>query len=138
MPIKRTGFPTLFVPQLNVYAKALVLVQFNWMARYFTMMHKFDSQKSYVDVYYREVVKEQKMEEADFELFPKKYPEIANSAYSNVLKYIRQELTDSRQRSYCREIFNRMALHISNAIGDKVITNMLDKFIDEEVDVILA
>jgi hypothetical protein len=31
-----------------------------------------------------------------------------------------------------------MALHISNAIGDRVITNMLDNFIDEEVDIILA
>ncbi|MDR2233072.1 MAG: leucine-rich repeat domain-containing protein [Tannerella sp.] len=138
MPIKRTGFPTLFVPQLNVYAKALILAEFNWMARFFTMGHRFNSQNTYVDVYYREVVKEQKMEEVDFDLFIKKYPEIANKGFSNVLKYLSKELTDSRQRSYCREIFNRMALHISNAINDRYITIMLDKFIDEEVDVILC
>ena len=138
MPIKRTAFPTPIVPQLNSYAKSLILIQFNWMTRFFTMTHAFNSKNTYVDVYYKEVVKEQNIKEEDLDLFMKKYPNIANANYESVLKPLRNELTDSRQRNYCRDIFNRMALYISNAIGDSIVTGMLDNYIDEEVDVILS
>jgi hypothetical protein len=132
----------MFVPQLNGYAKVLILLQFHWMMRYFTMMHNFDSEKSYCATYFRKVRDEQKINDANWDNYidqiSYKYPEIADDNNWKPLSYLKRELTDSRQRSYCCEVINTMALHISNAIGDRVITNMLNNYIDKEVDICLS
>ena len=142
MPIKRTGFPTLFVPQLNSYAKVLILMQFHWKMRYFSMMHNFDSEKSYCATYFRKIRDEQKVNETNWDnyldQFSHKYPEIEGDKNWKPLNDLKRELKDSQQKGYCREVINTMALHISNAIGDRIVTNMLDNYIDEEVDIILA
>ena len=144
MPIKRTGFPTSFVPQLNECSKVLILMQFHWMMRYFSMMHNFDSEKSYCATYFRKIRDEQKVNDINFDNYRDqllhKYPEFYSDKDFNLkpLIYLKRELKDSQQKNYCREVINTMALHISNAIGDRVITNMLDNYIDEEVDVILV
>lgn len=135
MSIKQTGLPWVFIPDLSVNAKILLFAEMQFMIRYFSMAHGCRS-NSYVFTYLQEVKKEIKLLDSDIDRAMDNMGEIPFDK-QGILNKLAQNLSSSRQRSYCRDILNTMALHISNEVRDSVVTSMLNSYIDEYIDIIL-
>lgn len=135
MPIKQTGLPWVFIPDLSINAKVLLLVEMQFMIQYFSMAHGCRP-NSYVFTYLQEVKKEIKLLDSDIDRVVDNMGEIALDK-QQILNRLAQCLSSSRQKSYCRDVLNTTALHISNEVRDSIVTRMLNSYIDEYIDVIL-
>lgn len=135
MPIKQTGLPWVFIPDLSVNAKVLLLAEMQFMIRYFSMAHGCGS-SSYVFTYLQEIKKELKLSDSDIDRTMSSMGEIPFDK-QGILNKLTQCLSSSRQKSYCRDVLNTTALHISNEIRDSAIIRMLNNYIDEYIDIIL-
>lgn len=135
MPIKQTGLPWVFIPNLSINAKVLLLAEMQFMIQFFSMAHGCRP-NSYVFTYLQEVKKELKLSDSDIDRVANSLGDVPFDK-QEILNKLAQCLSSSRQKSYCRDVLNTTALHINNEIRDPVITRMLNSYIDEDIDIIL-
>lgn len=135
MPIERSKAPWIFTPSLSEEASAALMQILGYMQRYYLMGHDCPSY-SYVWTYMREIHKTLKVNDASLERVCEYFNEM-NFSIEQSFRYLNGRLTSSRQKKYCKDIINTMALHISNQAYDDVITRMLNNFLDKEVEMYL-
>lgn len=135
MPIKETGTPWFFPPSLSLDAKVLLFAQMNFMIQKFAMIHGCKS-SSYVFTYLSKIKDEIKLTDKEINESVGRFSTSSNSN-DYLLRMLRNTLSSSRQNSYCRDILNTLALHIRNEVRNFVITDALNKYIDNTIDVIL-
>lgn len=135
MPIKETGTPWFFAPNLSLDAKVLLIAQMNFMIQKFTIPHGCKS-NSYVFTYLQKVKEEIKLTGNNVSEATERVTNLSTNN-DNILRMLRNALSSSRQNSYCKDILNTLALHIRNEVKDFVITGMLNDYIDNHIDVIL-
>lgn len=135
MPIKRTSSPWFFTPNLNDDAKVLLIGEMNLMVRFFTMAHGCPS-TSYVFTYFRRIEIEIKLSSCDTNKVASRHKHIPLNK-EDILMELARYLSSSRQRNYCKDILNTLALHLSNEVNDYIVTEMLNQYIDEYIDRIL-
>lgn len=134
MPIKETGTPWFFAPNLSLDAKVLLIAQMDFMIQKFTTPHGCKS-NSYVFTYFQKVKDEIKLTTNDLSEATGRVTNLSTN--DNILRMLRNTLSSSRQNSYCKDILNTLALHIRNEVKDFVITGMLNDYIDNHIDVTL-
>lgn len=135
MPIKETGTPWFFAPNLSLDAKVLLIAQMNFMIQKFTIPHGCKS-SSYVSTYLQKVKEEIKFTGNNVSEATERVTNLSTNN-DNILRMLRNALSSSRQNSYCKDILNTLALHIRNEVKDFVITGMLNDYIDNHIDVTL-
>lgn len=135
MPIKSAGLPWVFIPELSIDAKVLLVMQMGFMIRYFGMMGC--KANSYVFTYLQEIKKEIKLSNDEIDKVCSRYDSLSIGKYA-ILKTLSSNLSTNRQKSYCKDVLNTCALHISNEVKDWVTTKMLNDYIDEYIDTILS
>ena len=135
MPIKETGAPWFFAPNLSLDAKVLLIAQMNFMIQNFTIPYDCKS-SSYVFTYLQKVKEEIKLTGNNVSEATERVTNLSTNN-DNILRMLRNALSSSRQNSYCKDILNTLALHIRNEVKDFVITGMLNDYIDNHIDVTL-
>lgn len=135
MPIKETGTPWLFTPKLSLDAKVLLIAQMNFMIQKFTIPHGCKS-CSYIFTYLQKVKDEIKLTDRDISEVTERVSNLSTSD-DNILRMLKNTLSSSRQNNYCRDILNTLALHIRNEVKDFAITDMLNNYIDNHIDITL-
>ena len=135
MPIKETGTPWFFAPNLSLDAKVLLIAQMNFMIQKFTIPHGCKS-SSYVFTYLQKVKEEIKLTDSNVSEATERVTNLSTNN-DNILRMLRNALSSSRQNSYCKDILNTLALNIRNEVKDFVITGMLNDYIDNHIDVTL-
>ncbi len=135
MPIRETGLPWVFIPSLSTTSKALLIAEMQLMVRYFTLAHGCKS-NSYVFTYINEVKEKIKLSDLEYEHFIEQLGDDENK--ESILLKLSSSVNGSRQKNYCRDALNNIALHIRNETRrDDIITNMLNRYIDEKIDILL-
>lgn len=124
--------------ELNVYARVLLIFQFDWMVGYFSMMHGLGSRKTNIDAYYNKIISEQNIQDVDLDIFLEKYPEFEDRGFSDVLIFLKNELISHTEVEYCRSAILKMALIINSAIGDQIIDTMIRRYMRDKVRTILT
>ncbi len=136
MPIKYTSTPWFFIPTLSLESKVLLFAEMRSMAQFFTMAHGCPA-NSYVWQYEKSIIKEIKLTEQDLDNYVRTHGEI-ELRHEELLLKLAHSLSSSRQRKYCRDVLNTVALHISNQVHDSGVTQMLNNYIDFQIDDVLA
>lgn len=136
MPIKNTSMPWFFVPSFSSNAKVVIVMQMQLMILYFAKeRNNIDKyvprNNSYIPKYIERIKSELKITAEEFN----KATNNLSAENGNILLMLRDELSSDKQRKYCRELFNTLALHISN--DNPSSTNSLNEYIDNTIDVVL-
>lgn len=132
MPIKETGTPWFFAPNLSLDTKVLLIAQMDFMIQKFTIPHGCKS-NSYIFTYLQKVKDEIKLTSHDLNEGAERISSLSTSN-DNILKMLRNALSSSRQKSYCIDILNTLCLHIRNEVhNDYTVTLMLNNYIDNEI-----
>lgn len=136
MPIKNTSMPWFFVPSFSSNAKVIIVMQMQLMILYFSKERKNTDKyaprsNSYIPQYIERVKSELKItaEEVD------KATNNSSTNSGDFLLMLKDELSSDKQKKYCRELFNTLALHISN--DNPSSTNSLNEYIDHTIDIVL-
>lgn len=136
MPIKYTSVPWIFKPSLNSVAKVLLMSEMQCMIKFFTMAHGCKN-NSYIITYFNQTKNEINLSEFEIDRTVNIIGDVPMEKEA-ILKELVKYLSSSRQKRYCRDILNTLALHIHNEINNPAITRMLNDYIDNYIDVILS
>lgn len=132
MPIQRSKTPWIFIPAISAEAGAGLIQIFGYMQNFYLAAYGCP-ENSYVWVYAKEIKEKLKVDDYILDRVCEKFNN-EDISIENALKFLNNSLTGSRAKNYCKDAINTMALHISNQANDKVVTNMLNSFLDQDVE----
>lgn len=135
MPIRYNTTPWIFIPSFSLESKVLLFAEMRSMVQYFTLAYGCPP-NSYVWQYEKSVLNEIRLNQDEVDSYLRHHGEI-EANHEELLVSLAHTLSTSRQRKYCRDVLNNLALHISDQVRDYGVTQMLNNFIDFQVDDVL-
>ena len=136
MPIRFNTSPWIFIPSFSLESKVLLFAEMRSMVQFFTLAYGCPP-NSPVWQYEKSILEQIKLNQDEVDHYLRHHDELEFD-HKEILIKLAHSLSTSRQRRYCRDVINDVAFHIHNQVHDSGVTQMLNSFIDYQVDDILA